>query len=111
MKLKIKRLQEGVWLLGVGGAILLHNFVSGLIGREEVVFFGLTFVFLIGFLVSILNRLTKNYWLTMLGLVILGMDLAAIADIAKGEPQVYEEWGTLIVSIVVIGWWWKNKRN
>jgi len=81
-------------------------------GREEVVFFGLTFVFLAGFLVSWLNRLTKNYWITMAVLGLLGLDWAALNDITTGnEPNYFGEYGILLVSAAIFLWLWKKKRN
>lgn len=114
--MKIQPIKEWQWLVGVGVSILAHNLLSGLIGREEVVFFGLTFIFLLGFIISILNRWLKNYWLVMLILIVLGLDFAALDDITTGnEPNYFGEYTILAISIpiffFVFKWAFRKKKH
>jgi len=98
-----------VWLIGVVIAGVLHNIVSRLIGREEAVFFGLTFIYGLGFLIMILYKWLKNYLLMMFVLMLLALDLAAVNDILNKEPQAYEEYVVLGVSVIV--WMWLIKKR
>jgi len=100
-----------VWLIGTVIAAVLHNIVSGLIGREEAVFFILTFVYGLGFLIAVLDRWLKNYLLMMLALVLLALDLAAVNDILNKEPQAYEEYMVLGVSVIVWVWLIKKRKK
>jgi len=100
-----------VWLIGAVVSVVLHNIVSGVIGREEVVFFILTFVYGLGFLIVVLNKWLKNYLLTMLVLVLLALDLAAVNDILQKEPQAYGEYIVLGVSVIVGVWLIKKRKR
>jgi len=98
-----------VWLIGAVVAAVLHNIVSGVIGREEAVFFILTFVYGLGFLIVVLDKWLKNHLLMMFTLALLALDLAAVNDILQKEPKPYGEY--VVLGVSVIAWIWLIKKR
>ncbi len=45
----------------------------------------------------------KKIVLIIVVLILLALDLAALHDILKGEPDPYAEYGMLVVSVIVFG--------
>lgn len=53
-----KNTKIAYWLLGLATiSVVLHNFISFIIKKEESLFFSLTFIFLVAFIVNLFYNL------------------------------------------------------
>lgn len=108
-----------IWFCLTVLSFFLHNAFFGLFKVEEPVFFILTFVsgliFLITFLRFLINSRLNKGILGVVLLAILLLDWAALDDITTGnEPNYFGEYAMLVLSIpfiLVLGYLLLRKKS
>jgi len=75
---------------------ILHNFLSGLIGSEDAVFFILTFVFLLAFIISLIYNFikNKNYTYLIIFIIILISFIVGIFLMPHLPDQMASHWNS-----------------
>lgn len=73
---------------------LLHNFLSGLFGTEDAIFFILTFVFLLAFIISLIYNFikNKNYTYLIIFIIILISFIAGVFLMPQVPDQMASHW-------------------